>query len=139
MTREAWDDLGPSLWPNFSYDEMSCKETGENGMDAAFMEALQRLRTRCDFPFVISSGYRSVNHSIEAAKERPGAHGFGKAVDIKIYGNKAMRLLSEVFPSSQSGIYGIGVAQSGPVGSRYIHLDGILHNDRFPRPFIWSY
>ena len=139
MMRAVWEDLGPSLWPNFSYDEMKCKETGANEMEPSFMEALQRLRTRCDFPFVISSGYRSVNHSKESVKENPGAHSLGEAVDIKVYGNKAMRLLSEVFPSSQSGIYGSGISQSGPVGDRYIHLDGILHNDRFPRPFIWSY
>lgn len=69
-------------WPNFTPEEMACKETGALVIQPAFMDRLQRLRTELGFPFVISSGYRSARHSVERAKARPGAHVLGRAVDI---------------------------------------------------------
>ena len=39
-----------------------------------FLQKLDALREVCGFPFIITSGYRSPNHSIEAAKAKPGTH-----------------------------------------------------------------
>lgn len=57
-----------SKYPNFSKREFDCKETGENRMTVEFMDKLQELRTRYGKPMRITSGYRSPQHSIEAAK-----------------------------------------------------------------------
>ena len=48
------------------------------------MEKVDELRDRCGFPFVITSGYRSPQHPIEAKKDVPGTHAQGIAADIKI-------------------------------------------------------
>ena len=59
-------------WPNFSFAEMACSETGECEMVKATMDRLQLLRDHYGFPFTITSGYRSPRHTIEAAKAAPG-------------------------------------------------------------------
>ncbi len=133
MKKDEWGE-----WPNFSYAEMSCKETGANDMKVSFMDSLQRLRHVCGFPFVVSSGYRSLLHSVEKAKKSPGAHTLGKAVDILVSGEEAFRLLSLAM-SSDSGFFGVGIAQRGPHDKRFIHLDGLIDEEGFPRPFVWSY
>lgn len=48
-----------SKYPNFSKREFDCKETGENEVQARFMDKLQALRTEYGKPMVITSGYRS--------------------------------------------------------------------------------
>ena len=82
----------------------------------------------------ISSGYRSPEHPIEARKGKPGAHARGRAVDIAIAGADALHLLQLVLDSGD--FTGVGIAQKGDFGSRFIHLDD-LDNER--RPTIWSY
>ena len=42
----------------FSREEFDCQETGENEMSTEFLNLLDILRENCDFPFVITSGYR---------------------------------------------------------------------------------
>jgi uncharacterized protein YcbK (DUF882 family) len=70
----------------FTVDEFNCQYTGENQMDPEFMEKVDKLREYCGFPFVITSGYRSPDHPLEAVKEIPGTHAQGIAADIKITG-----------------------------------------------------
>lgn len=133
MKKEEW-----GAWPNFSYTEMSCKETGANDMQASFMDNLQQLRYVCGFPFIVSSGYRSTLHSREKGKDCPGAHTLGKAVDILVSGEDAFRLLSLAM-RSDSGFFGIGIAQRGSHDKRFLHVDGLIDEAGFPRPFVWSY
>lgn len=122
-------------WPNFTPEEMACKETGALVIQPAFMDRLQRLRTELGFPFVITSGYRSARHSVERAKARPGAHVLGRAVDIVARGEQAFQLVAAA-PSL--GFTGIGVAQGD--GSRFIHLDDMRRDEsHMPRPWLWSY
>ena len=74
---------------------------------------------------------------MEDAKGKPGAHTFGKAVDLAVRGAKA---LSVVKMALEYGMTGIGVAQEG--SSRFIPLAAMSNTDdggRFPRPTIWSY
>ena len=67
----------------FTLDEFACQETGENEIKTEFVERLDALRDACGFPFVITSGYRSPRHSIEAKKPNgPGQHASGIAADI---------------------------------------------------------
>ena len=41
-TQENWP---ADRWPNFSFDECKCKQTGECYLDDEFMDKLQELRT----------------------------------------------------------------------------------------------
>ena len=128
-------DFDWNQFPNFSASEFRCQHTGTDGMDEDFVRCLQQLRTIYGKGMVISSGYRSAEHPIEARKPNgPGAHESGKAADIAIYGADALELLTLAL---QSGLFtGIGVAQKGSLGSRFLHLDTLEGGNR---PTIWSY
>jgi zinc D-Ala-D-Ala carboxypeptidase len=135
--QEEWPQ---ERWPNFSPDELRCKETGELVLCEDMMDALQQLRWALGSPLVITSGYRSPSHSIEAAKIAKGgpggAHTTGKAVDIACDRAFAYQVLSSAL---RAGFTGIGVQQKGD--GRFLHLDYIRPGDGFhvPRPSIWSY
>ena len=71
----------------FKLTDFDCQETGENEMDVEFIKALDHLRAACGFPFIITSGYRSPDHSRERSKSKgPGTHAQGIAADIKVSG-----------------------------------------------------
>jgi uncharacterized protein YcbK (DUF882 family) len=110
----------------FSISEFDCQETGENNMNPKFLEKLDALRHYCGLPFIITSGYRSPSHSLEAIKEIPGTHAQGIAADIKIT-NSAHRY-SLIKAALEHGFTGIGVA------GNFIHLD-----IRATVPVIWTY
>ncbi len=119
-----WQD-----YPNFSKAEFDCKETSENAMQPEFMVLLQQLRNRYGKPIVITSGYRSSRHSIEARKVQLGAHAQGIACDVAVSGADAQMLVKLAL---DLGFTGIGVSQKSGA-SRFIHLDIA------PRRAIWSY
>ena len=98
----------------FSLDEFVCSETGEQDMCPEFLKALSHLRQICDFPFVITSGFRSKNHSSEKSKKTPGTHTKGIAADIKVSGG-AQRL-ALVKHASAMGM-SVGVAKT------FVHVD----------------
>ena len=132
-TADTWP---ANRWPNFSFAEMACRETGECLLDGALMDALQRVRAICG-PLTVTSGYRSPRHSKEAAKGRSGGpHTLGKAADIRCAGTQAFEILHTAL---DEGCTGIGIDQRGE--DRFLHLDVITHLDDFPavRPTIWSY
>ena len=121
-------------WPNFSADELRCKETGELAMLPSFMDRLQALRTAYGKPMPVSSGYRSKLHSVERQKRTAGTHAMGCAVDVAVSGRDALRLIELAL---QHGFTGIGVQQRGE--GRFIHLDDAPNAPHRPRPHIWSY
>jgi len=116
-------------YPDFSPMEFRCKETGENKMEKEFMDRLQRLRTAYGKAMPITSGYRSVNHTLERRKLAPGPHSTGKAVDIHCSGEDAYTIIRLALTF---GFTGIGVCQKKD-GARFIHLDTL------PRKAFWSY
>ena len=118
-----------SKYPNFSKSEFDCKETGENRMNAEFMDKLQALRIRYGKPMIITSGYRSPRHSIEAKKQQPGTHAQGIACDVAVHGADAYELIELAM---NLGFTGIGVSQKSG-GPRFVHLDIA------PRTAVWSY
>ena len=95
-------------------------------MEQDFLSKLDALREACGFPFVITSGYRSPDHPLEAVKEIPGTHAQGIAADIKIT-NSAQRY-TIIREALQMGFTGIGVAGD------FIHVD-----TRGTVPVIWVY
>lgn len=104
-------------------------------MQAAFLAALQKVRTIHGKPMIISSGYRSIEHSVERIKRVPGEHCAGLAADILICGVDALKLLDIAI---NQGFKRIGINQKGEFSQRYIHLS---ISDRFGlRPAaLWTY
>lgn len=110
----------------FTLEEFDCQHTGENRMEQDFLDKLDALREHCGFPFVITSGYRSPDHPLEARKEIPGTHAQGIAADIKIT-NSAHRY-TIIREALAHGFTGLGVAGD------FIHVD-----TRGTVPVIWTY
>ena len=123
-----------SEFPSFSKDEFDCKQTGKNKMEHDFMCKLQYLRDVVDEPFIISSGYRAAEHSIEAAKDQPGEHYYGRAADIKCSHKLAKKILDH---AGLCGFTRIGVSQKGD--NRYLHLGTSTEEQGFVSPHVWSY
>jgi len=109
----------------FKLSDFNCQETSENEMDVDFIHALDQLRAACGFPFIVTSGYRSKDHSIEKAKKIAGTHAHGIAADIKVSGG-AQRL-AIVKHASALGM-SVGVAKS------FVHVDV-----RKTEPMCWCY
>ena len=119
---------------NFSAGEFTCQHCGSEGIELDFVHKIQNLRSIYGRGMTISSGYRCPEHPIEARKAEPGAHASGRAVDIAVAGADALLVLQLALESGN--FTGVGIAQKGDFGSRFIHLDD-LDNER--RPTIWSY
>lgn len=124
---------------HFRLAEFACKcgcASDGSEMSETLLEALDSLRTLCNFPFVITSGYRCPKHPAERSKTSAGAHSGGLAVDIAVSHENALTLLRHAL---NGGIFtGIGINQRG--SGRFIHLD-IAASWEYgaPRPHIWSY
>jgi len=116
----------------FTEEELSCQHCGAYKFDVEFLKVLNNIRQECNFPFVISSGYRCIEHPIEASKGRVGAHTTGCAVDIAVRGDKALKVLEVAIAH---GVKRIGINQKGK--GRFIHLD--MAEDEFTSPAIWPY
>lgn len=97
-------------------------------MQGSFMYRIDELRTRCGFPFVIISGYRSTQHSLEKDKPEPGSHTMGIACDVYCPDGASMRKL--VFEAQKMQFEGIGV------NNRSVHLDD---KKRPGGPVMWGY
>ena len=111
----------------FKLSEFDCTQTGKNHMKPRFLKAIDELRERCGFPFIVVSGYRAPEHSIEAAKPTgPGMHSKGLASDIRVRNGIERGLI--VSNAIEMGFCGIGVAHT------YIHVD-LRDSDLV----IWTY
>tara|TARA_R100001377_G_scaffold69345_1_gene44679 strand:+ start:1031 stop:1393 length:363 start_codon:yes stop_codon:yes gene_type:complete len=109
----------------FKLSDFDCQETGENNMSFDFIHALDQLRGACGFPFIVTSGFRSKNHSAEKRKEKAGTHAYGIAADIRVSGG-AQRL-AIVKHASALGM-SVGVAKT------FVHVD-----TRKTEPMCWCY
>lgn len=129
-------DTWPSdRWPNFTHGEMACRHTGECDIDPDFVDLLQALRESVGHPLRITSGYRHPTHPVEARKDRPGAHTYGKAADISCIGKTAHEIARLAF---SYGCTGIGVSQVGD--NRFLHIDTLQPDEtHIVRPALWSY
>jgi zinc D-Ala-D-Ala carboxypeptidase len=111
---------------HFTINEFDCQYSGENEMKDSFLQKIDQLRHLCNFPFVITSGYRSADHPIEAEKDTPGTHAQGIAADIQALSGDQKYIL--VKNAMLIGFSGIGIADS------FIHVD-----IRATTPVIWTY
>lgn len=117
----------------FSEEELRCQHCGEYQYDSNFLDLLDSIRVELGVPMRVSSGYRCPSHPIEAAKNQPGVHSTGMAVDILCYGSEAFDLIRV---AQKHGVKRIGIKQNGNTQTRFIHLD--ICTDR-PTPTVWSY
>ena len=109
----------------FKLEDFDCQETGENEMDVEFIKGLDHLRQTCGFPFVIASGFRSLEHSVEKKKSKGGTHTMGIAADIRVSGG-AQRM-AVVKHASALGM-SVGVAKT------FVHVDS-----RKTEQMCWCY
>ena len=118
------------MFKYFKLEDFNCQETGENKMSRDFIHKLDKLREACGFPFIITSGYRSPDHSLEKRKEKAGKHAQGIAADIKARnGNERYKIVEEAI---KAGFTGVGVASS------FIHVDSrVLGANK--APVMWCY
>ena len=114
------------MFKYFDISEFRCRETGENDMDESFIHMLDELRERCGFSFVVTSGYRSKQHTAERSKEKGGTHTQGIAADIAVSnGEQRIKIVKEAL---DMGFGGIGVART------FVHVDM-----RPTTPVMWTY
>lgn len=127
-------------YPYFSESELSCKCgkcDKEHDMDEESMYAIVNIREEAGFPMNLSSAFRCRKHPAEVRKTTPGTHNEGKAVDVLIYGARALKLIELALKYSATGI---GISQRCKDKSkRFIHIDFSEANETRPRPWIWSY
>jgi uncharacterized protein YcbK (DUF882 family) len=110
----------------FKLSDFDCQETGENEMNEDFLIKLDDLRHECGFPFIVTSGYRSKDHSIEKRKVKAGTHTQGIAADIRL----VVAMNFDTFLKERlRWVSGIGVAKT------FIHLDTSVR----PLLLSWSY
>ncbi len=114
----------------FSDEELKCKCCGVNGFNEDTLSRLNELREAVGSPIIINSAYRCETHNNHIGATQ--THASGQAVDIKIRGKEACRLIGKAI---SLGFTGSGVKQKG--SNRFIHLDDLNESDN--RPWIWSY
>ena len=122
---------------HFSAKELQCKcgECEFEGMDLAFMERMELIRTDPQWskPIRVSSAYRCENHNSKVSSTGAnGPHTTTRAMDCLVSGFDAVILM---MIAVKHGITGVGVSQKGEHSSRFIHLDDLEEN----RPACWSY
>jgi|TARA_B110000908_G_C9969789_1_gene320607 uncharacterized protein YcbK (DUF882 family) len=110
----------------FKIEDFNCSETNENQMEPSFIKKLDKLREVCGFPFYITSGFRSKNHSAEKSKQNPGSHCRGIAADIAVTGGQ--QRMQIVRHAAALNFTGIGVAKG------FVHVD-----TRDTNSVLWSY
>ena len=118
----------------FTEKELACQHCGEEGIDHSFMGVIEELREELDFPFVVTSGYRCAEHPIEKRKTSPGAHQSGRAIDIAVHGERAMKLIDAARAKKVSNES--ASPKKGSMSSRFIHLDDCTDK---ASPALWSY
>lgn len=115
----------------FTAKELRCQETGEEGMEQVFIDLLDVIREECGFAFVVTSGYRSPEHSIEKRKEKVGSHTMGCAIDIKADSKQKAKIM-EV--AKKYGVTRFGINKA------FIHMDiADRYDGRFPSDVVWAY
>ena len=97
-------------------------------LDAKMLQFLSDLENELGYELIITSGYRSPEHPIEARKAKPGEHSTGLAADVAAIGGTPTFNL--VAAAIELGCKRIGVSRK----NNFVHL-GL--SDRVTS--IWTY
>lgn len=97
-------------------------------MDLAFLQKLDQLRDECNFPFHITSGYRTKEHNTKINGELHSAHLEGRAADVSIIdGLSRFKFISTAI---KLGFTRIGISDN------FIHVDNSTILDQ---NVVWLY
>jgi len=105
-----------------------------NRMNISFMEKLNKLREEINQPLPLTSAWRSEARNQQVGGAKNSAHLYGRAVDLRVHGDTAYRVVDM---APRHGFTGIGVKQHGILRYRFLHLDDMEFSEIRPR--IWSY
>lgn len=122
----------------FTKRELECK-CGCGGVPKKeLVDKLEVFREFLGFPFIVTSGSRCSDYNRKVSDTGGnGPHVLGLAVDIRVYGERAYKIVSD---AHVFGFTGIGMSQKGDMHKRFIHLDCVpVDHLGIPRPTIWSY
>jgi len=119
-------------YDHFPADELRCRcgECDGGVMCDEFMLVMSKVRHRCGFPLIVSSGFRCAPYNSAIGGVIDSTHITGNALDIRISGSRALTLLKVAL---EENITCIGISQKGDINSRFIHLDWR------PKRRLWSY
>jgi uncharacterized protein YcbK (DUF882 family) len=120
----------------FSDDEFVRIGSDASRMSVDFMGRLSSLRDEIHQPLPLTSAWRSESRNRQVGGAKNSAHLYGRAVDLRIHGDTAYRVVSM---APRFGFTGIGVHQRGVIRGRFIHLDDMEFSEDLLRPTIWSY
>ena len=106
------------LTRNFSQNEMECRcGCGLASMNSNFMEKLQLLRDKCNFPLKVTSGMRCKKWNEKAGGHKNSSHMKGLACDLAVDGLRARIVIQKAL---EMGFDGVGISQGG---SKFVHVD----------------
>jgi len=126
-------------YEHFTMQEMQCKCGCGLLPQKSYMDVLQSIRYEAGFPFMILSGARCPVHNRNIGSTSVG-HPLGVAADIRVYGERAFRLIRIALNYTE--ITGIGFRQNLSLARerRMIHLDSLTPEQAGgARPNVWSY
>lgn len=124
------------MTPHFSDAELRCKCGCGKLPSKSFMVLIEAIRVEFGYPMPVASGARCSAYNQKVSSTGPDGPHTKDAIDIRVSGAKALRL---ILIALKYGITGIGVSQKGPHDSRFVHLDSLPDAPGQPRPWIWSY
>lgn len=92
----------------------------QDKLNPAFNAILKDTSKALGMDFTITSGYRSPQHPIEAAKEKPGEHALGEAADIDLRGMNDQQRAALVQDLRARGVKRFGTYSDSP---NMLHVD----------------
>lgn len=124
------DKLDDDFFEHFDYDEFDSPDEKGSGkkMQIEFLNRLTRTRHEANFPFIITSGYRTEAHNKKVGGTKGSAHTKGYAADVLVH-NTAERF-KLVMAAMHNGFNRIGI------GQHYVHLDC---DPSLPQNVMWDY
>lgn len=119
---------------HFSKKELMCKcGCGVAKMKKSFMDIVEKIREEYGKPIILSSAYRCPEYNNKISSTGfDGPHTTGEAIDIKIFGDKAVKLIKL---GLKYDMRRFGVNQKGNINLRFIHMDKVADKIEW----IWSY
>ena len=116
---------------HFTFEEFSDPSDVTSGlefMNLEFVKIIDTLRDKCNFPFHITSGYRTPSHNAAVGGVEGSAHEAGIACDIAVStGSERDSILKHS--------YALGIKRRG-IGQTLVHLDLDFSK---PQDVCWVY
>lgn len=115
---------------HFQLSEFDSPDAPGSGrfMQPSFLAMLDQARERAGFPFVIQSGFRTLEHNKEVEGSEDSSHLRGCASDVRARSSRERFAI--VKAAIEAGFRRIGIAKS------FVHLD---NDPTLPPNVIWLY